>query len=73
MPPITEDLAIKQTMVAYGNRQNPTAFARANNSDLLLSLKHLMETSLYVHHGDFACDTTELIRVGQFCLLVKKI
>ena len=35
MPPNTKDLAINQTMVAYGNRQNATAFARANNSDLL--------------------------------------
>ena len=47
MPPNTKDLAINQTMVAYGNRQNATAFARANNSDLLRSLKHLMETRLY--------------------------
>ena len=46
MPPNTKDLAINQTMVAYGNRQNATAFARANNSDLLRSLKHLMETRL---------------------------
>ena len=41
MPPDTKDLAITQTMVAYGNRQNATAFAWANNSDLLRSLKHL--------------------------------
>ena len=41
MRPNTKDLAINQTMVAYGNRQNATAFARANNSDLLRSLKHL--------------------------------
>ena len=47
MLPNTKDLAINQTMVAYGNRQNATAFARANNSDLLRSLKHLMETRLY--------------------------
>ena len=33
-------------MVAYGNRQNATTSARANNSDLLSSLKHLMETRL---------------------------
>ena len=46
MPPNTKDLAINQTMVAYGNRPNATAFARANNSDLLRSLKHLMETRL---------------------------
>ena len=46
MPPNTKDLAINQTMVAYGNRQKATAFARANNSDLLRSLKHLMETRL---------------------------
>ena len=46
MPPYTKDLAINQTMVAYGKRQNSTAFARANNSDLLRSLKHLMETRL---------------------------
>ena len=46
MPPNTKDLTINQTMVAYGNRQNATAFAPANNSDLLRSLKHLMETRL---------------------------
>ena len=46
MPPIAEDLAINQTMVAYGTRQNETAFARANTSDLLRSLKHLIETRL---------------------------
>ena len=48
MPPNTKDLAINQTMVAYGNRQNATAFTRANNSDLLRSLKQLMETRLKV-------------------------
>ena len=37
MLPNTKDLAINQTMVAYGNRQNATAFARANNSDSLRS------------------------------------
>ena len=42
----TKDLAINQTMVAYGNRQKAIAIARANNSDLLESLKHLMETRL---------------------------
>ena len=47
-PPNTKDLAINQTMVAYGNRQNATAFARANNSDFLQSLKHLMETRLKI-------------------------
>ena len=46
MPPKTKDLAINQTMVAYGKRQNATAFTRANNFDLLRLLKHLMETSL---------------------------
>ena len=45
-PPNTKDLAINQTMVAYGNPQNATAHARANNSDLLQSLKHLMKTRL---------------------------
>ena len=44
--PNTKDLAINHMMVAYGNRQNATAFA--NNSILLRSLKHLMETRLYV-------------------------
>ena len=51
MPPNTKDLAINQTMVAYGNRQNATEFARANNFDLLRSLKHLMETRLYNRYG----------------------
>ena len=46
MPPNTKDLPTNQTMVAYGNRQNATAFARANNFDLLRSLKHLEETRL---------------------------
>ena len=41
MPPNTKDLTMNQTMVAYGNGQNATAFARANNSELLRSLKHL--------------------------------
>ena len=41
MPPNTKDLAINR------NRQNPTAFGRANNSDLLRSLKHLLKTRLY--------------------------
>ena len=47
MPPNTKNLAINQTMVAYGTRQNATAFGGANNSDLLRPLKHLMETRLY--------------------------
>ena len=46
MPPNTKDLAINQTMVAYENQQNATTFARANNFDLLRSLKHSMETRL---------------------------
>ena len=33
-------------MLAYGNRANAMKFARANNSDLLRALKHLMETRL---------------------------
>ena len=43
MPPNTKNLAINQTMGAYGNQQ------RANNFDLLQSLKHLIETRLYIH------------------------
>ena len=39
-----KDLAINQTTVAYENQQNATTFSRANNSDLLQALKHLMET-----------------------------
>ena len=42
MPPNTKVLAINQTMVTCGNRQNATDLARANNSDLLRSLKQLM-------------------------------
>ena len=45
-PPNTKHLAINLTMVAYGNGQNATSFAQANNSDLLRSLKHSMETRL---------------------------
>ena len=48
MPPNTKDLTINQAMIAYGNRQNAIAFTRANNSDSLQSLKHLMETGLYI-------------------------
>ena len=65
MPPNTKDLATNQTMVAYGNQQNATAFARANYSNLLRSLKHLMETRLYLasmawgkamsHHNKYIC------------------
>ena len=46
IPQNTKYLAINQMMVAYGKQQNATAFARANNFDLLRSLKHLMETRL---------------------------
>ena len=46
IPPNTKDLAINLWMPAYGNRQNAITFARANNSDLLRALKHLMETRL---------------------------
>ena len=48
MPPNTKDLAINQAMVGYGNWLNATAFARANNSNLLRSLKHSMETRLNI-------------------------
>ena len=40
-----KDLAINLAMLAYGNRPNAMKFARANNSDLLRALKHLMETT----------------------------
>ena len=46
IPQIKKDLAKNPTMVAYGNRQKAKVFARANKSDLLRSLKHLMETRL---------------------------
>ena len=46
-PPNTKDLAINQTMVAYGNRQAAIAFAWANNLDLFRLLKHLIETRLF--------------------------
>ena len=46
IPPNTKDLAINLTMVGYGNRQNAITLARANNSDFLRALKHLMETRL---------------------------
>ena len=42
----TKNLAINLMMVAYGNRQNAPAFARANYSNLLQSLNHLMESRL---------------------------
>ena len=53
IPPNTKDLAINLTMVAYGNRENATTFARANNSDLLRELKHLTETRLYTERDKF--------------------
>ena len=46
IPPNTKDLEISLTMVVYGNRQNAIVFPRANNSELLQVLKHLMETRL---------------------------
>ena len=58
MPPNTKYLAMKRTMVAYVNRQNATAFARANNSDLLRSLKQLMETRLSKFWSDL---TTQIL------------
>ena len=41
-----KNLAINLAMLTYGNRPNAIKFARANNSDLLRALKHLMETRL---------------------------
>ena len=46
LPPDEKDLAINLAMVAYGNRQNAIKLVRANNSDLLQALKHLMEPRL---------------------------
>ena len=61
MPPNTKDLAIIQTMVAFRNWQNTTALARASNSDLLRSLKHLMETRLYSNWAKLLFDTQQTI------------
>ena len=44
IPLNAKDLTIDLIMLAYGNRQNAIKFTRANNSDLLGALKHLMET-----------------------------
>ena len=41
-----KDLAINLAVLAYGNRPNAIKFARANNSDLLRAVKHLIETRL---------------------------
>ena len=65
MPPYTKDLAINQAMVAYGNRQNTTAFAQASNSDLLRSLKHWMETRLYAFIKTQEQSACELLWVNQ--------
>ena len=46
IPLNAKDLTIELTMVAYGNRKNATKFARANNSNLLRALKHIIETRL---------------------------
>ena len=44
IPPDTKDLTINLTMVAYGDGQIAIAFAQANNSDLLLAVKRLVDT-----------------------------
>ena len=46
IPLNAKDLTIDLAMLAYGNRQSAIKFARANNSDLLQALKHLMGTRL---------------------------
>ena len=65
-------------MVAYGNRQNALMFARANNCDLLQTLKHLMETRLntltpmpeIIRGVVFSPDPrAETIRVHSFTLV----
>ena len=65
IPPNTKDLTINLAMIAYGNRQNETTFARASNSDLLRALKHLMETRLNKQY--FLCYQN-----GFFFLLQKQ-
>ena len=62
IPPNTKDLAINQTMVAYGNRQNAITFARANNSDFLRTLKHLIETRLY---GRWTCQKVQEMSLAK--------
>ena len=49
IPLNAKDLTIELTMVAHGNRQNAIKLARANNSDLLRALKHLIETRLNIN------------------------
>ena len=71
MPPNTTDLVIDQTMVAYGNRQNATAFARAKNSDLLRSLKHLMETRLYSYNAIPVFWLKELLVIVECCSFLR--
>ena len=74
-PPNTKDLAINQTMVAYGNRQNAIAFVRADNSDLLRSLKHLMKARLYKESNSlFNLESSPLFtykisRLGNYQIL----
>ena len=46
IPPNAKDLTLDFTMFVYGIRQSAIKFARANNSDLLRALKHVMETML---------------------------
>ena len=57
MPPNTKDFAMNQTMVAYGNRQNPTAFARANNSRFVANLETFNGSAVQqsVLHLDAVC------------------
>ena len=46
IPLNAKDLAIELRMVVHGNRQYAIKFARANNSDWLRALKHLIKTRL---------------------------
>ena len=58
MPPNAKDLAYKPNDgCLWKPTKNATAFARANNSDLLRSLKHLMETRLKIQF-EFLLETT---------------
>ena len=71
-------------MLAYGNRPNAMKFARANNSDLLRALKHLMETRLksqiytsvqfylwqHFRNFDYQSFKPNLFEIGQNLIIV---
>ena len=57
-------------MLAYGNRPNAMKFARANNSNLLRALKHLMETRLSMIGMKAMVDVVDMLVTTVICSLL---